>query len=62
MERTNSPVASQSFNVDDIRSIRDEADIRYSGMSHDEIMRDINERARVGYEIIEEIRRKKAAR
>ena len=62
MDQMNSPAVSQSFNVDDIRRIRDEADIRYRGMSYDEITRDINERAKVGYEIIEKIRREKAVR
>jgi len=57
---TSFPVVSQSFNVDDIRRIRDEADIRYRGMSYDEITHGINERAKAGYEIIEKIRREKA--
>ena len=62
MVQTNSPVCSQSFSVDDIRRIRDEADVRYRGMSYEEITRDINERAKVGYEIIKKIRRDNAAR
>jgi len=62
MVQANSPACSQSFSVDDIRRIRDEADVRYRGMSYEEITRDINERAKVGYEIIKKIRRDNAAR
>ena len=61
MVQMNSPAARQSFNVDDIRRVRDEADIRYRGMSYDEITHDINGLAEVGYAIIERIRREKAA-
>ena len=62
MSPTNSSAVSQSFNVDDIRRVRDEADKRYSGMNYDDITRDINERAKVGYQIIERIRCERAAR
>jgi hypothetical protein len=50
---------SQSFNVDDIRRIREEADIRYRGMTYEEITRDITEGAKVGYQILEQIRKAK---
>ena len=51
---------SQSFNVDDIRRVREEADKRYQGMTPEEISRDIHERAQVGYRIIERLRQQKA--
>jgi len=54
------PNTNQSFNVDDIRHIREEADIRYQGMTPEEISRDIHERAQAGYGILEQLRREKA--
>ena len=51
---------SQSFNVNDIRRIRIEDDLRYRDMTPEEVSRDIHERAKVGHQIIDEIRRKKA--
>jgi hypothetical protein len=53
---------SPSFNIDDIRRVRDEAEARYRGMSHEKITRDIQEQAKVGYQIIENIRQEKAKR
>ena len=55
----NNQMVSQSFNVDDIRRIRDEAEVRYCGMKYEEIMHDIHERAKVGYQIIERLRSEK---
>jgi hypothetical protein len=49
--------SSQSFNVDDIRRIRDAADERYSNMTWDEIARDIHEGAKEGLKILEELKR-----
>ena len=52
---------NQSFNVDDIRRIRNEDDLRYRGMTSEEISIDIHERALEGNLIIEKIRRDKQA-
>jgi len=50
---------NQSFNVDDIRRIRDAADERYSTMTWDEIAKDIHEGAKEGFTILEDLKRKK---
>ena len=57
-------MSNQSFGVEDIRKIRDEDSERYQrlGMTPEEISKDISERAREGRELIEKIRREKAAR
>ena len=48
---------SQSFNVDDIRRVREKADIRYKNMSSEEISKDIYIRAQTGYRILENLKR-----
>ena len=53
---------NQRFGTEEIRRIRDEDSARYEGMTYEEITRDIHERAKEGHEIIERIRREKAAR
>jgi len=52
--------ANQSFNVDDIRRIREEADVRYQSMTPDEISKDIRKGAEVGYQIIAKIKSDKS--
>ena len=47
---------NQSFNVDDIRRIRDAADERYSNMTWDEIVKDIHEGAKEGFRILEDLK------
>ncbi|MCL2035435.1 MAG: hypothetical protein FWG94_12010 [Oscillospiraceae bacterium] len=56
----NNPDVNQSFNVDDIRRIRNEASIRYEGKTFEEISKDISEGAKAGQLIIDRIRREKA--
>ncbi len=51
-----------SFNVDDIRRIRVEDDRRYSGLTPEEISRDIHERAKEAHRIMENNRKNKNAR
>ena len=48
---------NQSFNVDDIRRVREKADIHYKNMSSDEISKDIYKHARIGYRILENLKR-----
>ena len=55
----NNQTGRQSFNVDDIRRIREKADIRYQSMTPEEISKDMNKRAQVGYKILEELKREK---
>ena len=50
---------NQSFNVDDIRRIRNEADKRYQGMSYEEISKDIRKGAEEAHRIMAEIKRQK---
>ena len=53
---------TQSFDVKDIRRIRDEDSARYEGMTYAEITQDIHERAEEVRAIKERIRKEKAAR
>jgi len=55
---------SQSFNVDDIRRIRDENYLRYKSLNltPEEISKEISQGAKAGYEILERIKREKATR
>ena len=55
----NNWVSRQSFNVDDIRRVRDEADILYRNMTYEKITQDIHERAKAVLQIIERIRGEK---
>jgi len=50
---------NQSFNVDDIRRIRNEDAERHMGMTEDEIWHDIHEGAQEVKKIIEQIRQEK---
>ena len=53
----NNQIKSQSFNVDDIRRVREKADVRYQNMSSEEISKDIHKRAQTGYKILENLKR-----
>jgi transposase len=53
------PLVNQSFNVDDIRRVRNEASLRYEGMTYEEITKEIRKGAQVGYEILEQLKRQK---
>lgn len=55
-------IANQSFNVDDIRRIRVEADKRYHGMTPEEISKEISKGAQVGYRILEDLKKAKEKR
>ena len=50
----------QSFGVEDIRRIRNEDSVRYEGMTYEEVTKNIHDRAKEGYAIIEKIRREKS--
>jgi hypothetical protein len=52
---------SQRFGVEEIRRIREEDDMRYQGMTPEEISKDISERAKEARDRIDEIRREKTA-
>jgi len=52
---------NQSFNVDDIRRIRDAANERYSNMTWDKIAKDIHEGAKEGFRILEDLKQTKDA-
>ena len=53
---------NQRFGVEEIRKIREEDDLRYQGMTPEEISRDISERAKEAHRRMDEIRQEKAAR
>ena len=55
-------MSNQSFGVDEIRRIRDDNNIRYQGMTTEEILKDIAEGAKEGYAILERLKREKAKR
>ena len=58
----NNQTLIQSFSVDDIRRMREKADIRYQGMSPKEISKDIHNHARIGYKILAKLRHEKEER
>ena len=58
----NDSISNQSFNVDDIRRVRNEASIRYEGKTYEEISNEISRGAQVGYQILDRIRRENAER
>jgi DNA-binding transcriptional MerR regulator len=53
----NSSNFNQSFSVDDIRRIRIDDDKRYLGMTPEEIVKDIHERAKEAHQILMELKR-----
>ncbi|MDR0292966.1 MAG: hypothetical protein LBH95_02295 [Oscillospiraceae bacterium] len=53
-------IPNQSFGVDDIRRIREEADERYQHMTREEIAAEIREGSQEFRRLMEEIRAKKA--
>ncbi len=53
--------ASQSFNVDDIRRLREDFDKTRRNMSAAELTMSISEGAKEGLAILDELKRKKAA-
>ena len=57
----NNPV-NQRFGVEEIRRIREEDDVRYQGMTPEQISKDIGERAKEAHRWMDRIRREKAAR
>jgi hypothetical protein len=59
MIRMNEQSASPSFNVDDIRRVRDEASKRYAHMSREEIWADIRKGSETFRRIRDRIRREK---
>jgi DNA-binding transcriptional MerR regulator len=52
-------LVEQSFDVDDIRRIREKADLRYQGMTPGEIAQAIHELAQVSHRIMESVREEK---
>ena len=49
----------QSFGVDDIRRVREEADMQYRDMMPEEIAQAIHERAQISHRIMEKLRKAK---
>ena len=54
MKKTN-----QSFNVDDIRRIREQAHLEYQSMTLEEISQEIKKNAAEGYKILEQVKKNK---
>ncbi len=54
-------IESQSFNVDDIRRLREDFDKTRRNMNAAELTRSISEGAKEGFTILYELKRKKAA-
>ncbi len=62
IQRMNEKNINQSFNVDAIRRIREEADKRYQGMTPEEISKTIHARAQASHRIMEKLRKAKNTR
>ena len=54
--------SDQRFGVEEIRRVRDDDDARYQGLTHEEITKDIHERANEAKKIMDRIRREQGTR